>query len=1071
MRCRVGIGWMVALSVLVLTSAQAAVRVALVGPELEGSGVAALGLAEAELSGREGVELLDRATVGRVLREQDLAAGGLVQAEDAIRLGQVLAVDVFIHVEPIPGQEALGVVGFETAEGIRLLDEVVPGPDVSALAEQVESAVGRALEKWQKPVGQTTAIALLSVRNVDLPKSRNGECDSIGVLLERRLLGSPDVVVVERKRLQSLNIDREIASDRPGGRLLAAPVLVELDIEQAGGDGGLRAAAHLSNASGGMLGMVRAGAKSAPQLADKIASNIWERLDAGAMSSMPSPQLESVRFFRQARFWKAQGRYELALASAEAAYALDPVHPVMRMLLMNALLSSAGADLVQARPQALAYAARGMAMLRQPSMPPVFTGQEQKKQFTQLSADVDNFFRGFGDRVGQSRVAHPFTDEEAADYADFCRDWLARSPYALDAPRAASSWDLLLFVGEPDAFEYFPDYKAAWQVLIGQIKRWCRERLGKEKSAIPPWDLLERLVAIEDGLGVIPDYRARAELWTFFEAHGDSLLGWFGRCGRVFDDARQAQDPERMTTPESRALLADLAEAMRRPASEVPPEALGEVAWMVVRRNGGDIGTIDDRARRLIGQQLPELADWILVQFAAGHVHERNLQSMRFLLGAADRAGMNGLRDVILRRLEPSAAEAVNKVILPNPQQEILTDFRDWLREQIEPGSTAMPPVANARIDPIDLLKPAGYFLGHAAILGDDAGGAYVISASGKPPKLMMQEWSPNSPVPILLGTVEPHGPHKGEGSTYTVAGVKDAGLGPNHVAVAVADEGIYLFDRSAPTVTALHETTALPVTHPLSVGILDQTLYVGTDDGYLVSFNLNTLTGTVLVASSRKEKRSPFDDGPPVHITAVFPDPDRNRIVFLASVVEAEGDLGMAVSRQSGIWEYRPATGAFEQRIPWRHRSGDVRWSEMLDDGTVILGDISGLVLRLDLSSDTLDLLSRGNPRYKLGVFVQELIPIIESNRSRPIAVPIEERGAKVSPPFLVRDGWLWTAQPRGRLSMTTYQWEKLPPFRMPDGQVQDISPNLGMMPIGDHQVLLAERGQLWRMTTEGQP
>ena len=76
MRRRVGTGWLVVLWVLALTSAQAAVRMALTGPELEGSGEAALGLAEAALSGREGVELLDRATVGRMLREQDLAAGG-----------------------------------------------------------------------------------------------------------------------------------------------------------------------------------------------------------------------------------------------------------------------------------------------------------------------------------------------------------------------------------------------------------------------------------------------------------------------------------------------------------------------------------------------------------------------------------------------------------------------------------------------------------------------------------------------------------------------------------------------------------------------------------------------------------------------------------------------------------------------------------------------------------------------------------------------------------------------------------------------------------------------------------
>ena len=1070
MRNGMQIGLMAGLTWLCAAGAQADVRVALVGSELSATGEAALALAEAELSGRDDLELLDRSSIVKVLREQDLLAAGFARPEDAIRLGQLLAVDVFVHVDAISGQEALGVAAFETAQGIRLLDRTITATDPDALARVLAAATDAALAKWDASAGKAVAIAMMGVRNVDLPKSRTGECDALGAMLERRLLDSPDVVVVERKRLQSLNVDREMVPNRPEDRLLSAPVLVELDVEQAGAIGGLRAAAHLSSAKGGMLGIVRAGAKTAPELADKIGSKILEKLAAGAAIAAASPQLESARFFRQARFWKSQERPDLALASAEAAYALDFVNPVMRMLLINALLASAGADLEQARPQALAYAARGMALLRQPGPLPAFAHPEQQKQFTQLAADVENFFRGFGFRVGRSRGGNPFTDEEAADYGEFCRDWLARSPFAPDAKLAPSLWDLLLFVGEPDTFNYFPDDESAWRTLSGLVQRWCREKLGKEKSAIPPWILIERLVAIEDGIGATPDYRARADLWAFFETKGDPLLGWFGRCGRVFDDARQSRDPARLATPESRALLADLAAAIRKPDPEIPPDALCEIAWLAIRRNGGDVGRIDDRACRLIGQQLPEMADWVQAQLAAGFLHERNLQSLKSLLESASRAGMTDLRNEILRRLEPAVAGTSPAAAASVPQRQALGVFHDWLREQIEPGSTALPPAAGVRLEPIELIKPEGYFLGHAAILGDGAGGAYVVSASAKP-KLLLQKWAGGSAAPIALGVVEPRGPHKNEGSLNTVAGVLDIALGPTLAAVAVADEGVFLFDRRSSAVEALHETTALPVTHPLSVAILDETLYVGTDDGYLVACNLAARTGVVLVASSRKEKRSPFDDGPPAHISAVFPDPARKRMVFLASVVEAESDLGMAVSRQSGIWEYSPETGAFKQRVPWRHRSGDLRWREMANGETLILGDMWGLVLRYDLASDSLDLLSRGDPRHKMNVFAQELIPVIEANPSRPVGVPIAERGAQVSPPFWMRGDWLWTANPWGRLSMKTYQWEALPPFRMPDGTARTLNPGLGMVPISDRQTLLAERGQLWLMTEESAP
>ena len=1062
-------GFACALAWLLASGAQAEVRVALVGSELSESGAAALALAEAAMSGRADLELLDRSAIDRVLREQDLLAGGFARPEDAIRLGQLLAVDVFIHVEAIPGEEALGVAAFETVQGIRLLDRTIAATDPDALARALAAATDAALAKWQAPAGKATAIALMGVRNVDLPKSRTGECDALGALLERRLLDSPDVVVVERKRLQSLNVDREIAPSRPEDRLLSAPVLVELDVEQAGADGGLRAAAHLSNPKGGMLGIVRAGAKTVPELADKIGSKILEKLEAAQTVAAPSPQWESARFFRQARFWKAQERPDLALASAEAAYALDSANPVMRMLLINALFASANANLESARPQALAFAARGMALLRQPSPPPAFANPEQQKQFTQIAADVGDFFRGFGEHVGRTRGGSPFSDAEAASYADFCRDWLAQSPYAPEAKRAVSTWDLLLFVAEPDAFEYFPDSESAWRTLTGLVKRWCVERLGKERTAITPWTPLARLVAIEDGLGIAPDYRARADLWAFFEKRGDPLLGWFGRCGRVFDDARQARDPARLATPESRALLADLAAAIRTPAPEIPPDALCEIGWLAIRRNGGDIGPIDDRARQLIGQQLPELADWILAQLAAGFIHDHGLQTMKSLLESASRAGMNGLRDETLRRLETGVDQALVAPSLSGPQRQDLIDFRDWLRERIEPGSTALPPEKGVHLKPIDLIQPEGHFYGHAALFGDRAAGIYAISASrGISTKLMLQKWTPDAGKAVEIGVAETTGPHSRETSAWNVVGVVDACPGPDAVAVAVADEGVFLFGLGTAVAEPLHQTSTLPLTHPLSVGFLGQTLYVGTDDGYLVAYDLATRTGRVLAASSRKEKRSPFDDGPPVHVSAIFPDPARNRIVFLASVVEAESDLGMAVSRQSGIWEYSPESGTFKQRVSWRHRSDELRWSEMATGETIVMGDMWGLVLRFDLSTDSLDLLSRGDGRYKMKVFTLELLPAIEADSEGPVAMPVVDRCAKVSPPFMVRGDWLWTAEPWGRLSMKTYQWEKLPPFRMPDGSTQAVHPGLGMVPIGDHQVLLAERGQLWLMTEE---
>jgi hypothetical protein len=163
-------------------------------------------------------------------------------------------------------------------------------------------------------------VALMGVRTVDLPNSRDGECDSLGALLERRLLGSPDVVVVERKRLQSVNLDREIAPDRPEGRLLAAPVLVELDVSQNGLEEGYRVTAHLSKAKGGELG-AGAGGGANDCFADRriIGSGVGAN-ESGASIPPASPAVEAARFFSSGAVLEGAGACRSGTGRAEAAY-------------------------------------------------------------------------------------------------------------------------------------------------------------------------------------------------------------------------------------------------------------------------------------------------------------------------------------------------------------------------------------------------------------------------------------------------------------------------------------------------------------------------------------------------------------------------------------------------------------------------------------------------------------------------------------------------------------------------------------------------------------------------------
>jgi len=1046
-------------------------RVALIGSELSESGEVALGLAEVAVSSRGDVELLDRSMIRKVLQEHDLLADGFARPDDAVLLGKLLAVDVFVHVESIPEQKALAVVAFETAQGIRLLDEVIAGGNASELSEKLAVGIDRALTKWRAPVGQSTAISLMSVRNVDLPRSRNAECDSLGALLECRLLGSPDVVVVERKRLQSLNRDHEITMDRPENRLLSAPVLLDLDVSQGGAEDELQATAFLSDVQGAEMGSVRADPQALPALANDLCAKILKMLKAGNAPPPGNPALESARFFRTARFWKAQGRPDLTLAAAEAAYALDSGNPVMKILLINALFTAASSSLEEVRPDSLAYAARGMALLRQLTGVPTFPSPEQKKQNTMLGADNYSFLRKYGKAIGKSRKKNPFAEEEALTYAGFCQDWLAYSPFSSEAEIAPTGWELLLFVNCYS--HYFPNPESAWRVLSLQVKRWSEGRIEKDPPHIPP-GLLTWIISDGDSekSPLSSDInRIRTDLWSFLEEHKNPLLRLYGRCGRIVDAARLNADGNWHKDTASQEFLNELyADLLLQDNSTgVSKEQIYTIADLTIKRSGHP-GAWKNRRYERRQQQFVEMVALFRAMLKAGDVRTDVTRHIRNSLLNFNILGSRELGEEGLSILDAAITETFENLSAAFTSDELqdLKEFHEWVCEKREPGSTAVPPAADVRIEPIKLENFSGRFRGFSSLVaaGDSA---YVLSTFKQPCQLLLQKWMPGSTDLLDLGVVNLEGPPCGMISAPTIGGVLDACLGENVLAAAVKGVGVFLFDRKSSSVEALHETSSLPLAHPLSVGILDSTLYVGTDNGYLVAFNLESRVGEVLVASSRKEKKSPFDDGSPVRISAIFPDPERARIVFVASVVDAEGNLGMAVSEMGGIWEYRPGVDAFKQLISYRHRASDVRWCEKVGEHAIIYSDIWGLVFQFDFSTDAVDLLSKG-ARGSTGVFEKELIRSIGLGQPRPEVIPVEQRKGGGAVPFLARGNWLWTAHPWGRISMKTYQWEKSQSFRMPDGKMYTPWPSVGMVQAGLNHILIADRLRLWLIIDDGE-
>lgn len=213
-----------------------------------------------ELSKDNKVDLLDRASINKVLAEQKMALSGMLSTEDALKAGQLLQCDIFaeLHREKATAEnpEVTSLVAFDAVTGVRLCDTAVQTEDdLEQAAKSVIKLLRTSLGKWQGSGTESKCrtVSLVSVRNVNLPETLNHVPKIIGPLLERQLLQSPEIAVLERKRLESVNKEAAISGDRRD-RLLTSSVLLDLDISKGNEARFIRIRAALSSVDDGTTG-------------------------------------------------------------------------------------------------------------------------------------------------------------------------------------------------------------------------------------------------------------------------------------------------------------------------------------------------------------------------------------------------------------------------------------------------------------------------------------------------------------------------------------------------------------------------------------------------------------------------------------------------------------------------------------------------------------------------------------------------------------------------------------------------------------------------------------------------
>jgi hypothetical protein len=311
---------------LVAKSARGVQRWAIVSVDPLGSALA--DLLTPKLSQWTDVELVERDAIDKVLKELDLATGGLAEAERSMQFGRLAAADALLLIErrEPAGGSSQRIRLIETRTGIRLLDTLVLEKDL----EQEVTAVLQALRGGQRKLttgtGRRHYVGVLGLHSEEPGAALTGPCRALTTLLEVDLQCLPNVVVLEREQLRRLTAERDLTGVEL--QLRGSAWLIEAGLRRTGVEGALLITGKLQRLAGGTSKDFRVTSSVLDPNAVRrpLFHEVAKSLDEEMADAPPNAdaQTEAAFFARRSDWYCATGRLEEAEAAAETALALAP---------------------------------------------------------------------------------------------------------------------------------------------------------------------------------------------------------------------------------------------------------------------------------------------------------------------------------------------------------------------------------------------------------------------------------------------------------------------------------------------------------------------------------------------------------------------------------------------------------------------------------------------------------------------------------------------------------------------------------------------------------------------------
>lgn len=982
---------------------------------------AVVALAEARVSQLPGVQLLERGEIDRIVAEQGLSAGGFSDSENAVRIGRLLRADLIAQIEWEPvGQSSLGMTVFDARTGARLWDSPLPGA-VETSVHAIASAIAGCRAKSALRPDQRRVVCLVAARNAELPRAMDQFCEVTGQLFERELTRNHRVFMLERRRLDALNRERELTGNDPMRDLLASVTLVQIDLNRGADGTGLRGVVTLSDGESRVLDRITVDVSEhdASALAEQLAARVADRLGAASPSltlDSSQRQREAQRFLHEARARESHRESRAAWRAAEAAHALDPGNVGIEALLARCLLDE-GAALLSGQGEiprdqllhALEFGLRSVG-LRAARLRIAFReGNWKRMNEEELRASATAVSMVRYAELAYRQCRHSPDGTVRRKYARLCEQFLAMDGERFDAwARAAME--------QPSLFPLFTHVIQGWHGLTvrymdfppeqfvtrldGYLRRWL-----EAGNAHPPTvdhahrisQLFERLswilnpspffpaanVSTNDAIG--PEHlQALTPIAGALAASPSIVIGEQGRklTEHLEEWTRGVKiDPREAEFEREQACIDEIANPMARLDSY-----RGLIDGMVSRKYVYS-PTVEAAAKLVTTHRLPDAS------FAV---------SLDQIAAAADNPDFAFSR-VGLERQSLKRFLAEHKLAMARLQD-------------IANNGANVPWAAPVQLLNLDRLAQADLLT--RIVVADDA--VYGVGLQSREARESTRMGQGELVVSVFRAPFASGAASVVGQTTLSLPYVPR--LLPS-VQLAMADSHLYAlldvqsdvpsryqllsFALDGNVVARIDERFDLPAREINSFAVHDGTIYLGLP-GYIVACDLASKRVSVLASSRRADKQSELDGGDVFRTWFMIPDRTRNRIVL---VVEPH-------QRPVELWSLEPSTGRLKQFHVASSRLHFTRMDRSGEDRVVFSNGCQVHALHLDT-----DKLERLAVDSFCGGRTDEKLPLGR----------LAEREWAVGP-HLIHKGWFWSANAFGRISLADATAERFPPVSPPD-------------------------------------